>query len=119
MGAGATALLVHNCPTVSSKDIKGLLNRAETLHDAWKPKSTVAVARVWNRETEKIEHWVATNVDDLPVEIKRNLNGAECKFGPGDAEATIVGKLVDGKHNLLGIASQWRTMVNRNFWDGT
>ncbi|MFJ5268383.1 hypothetical protein [Streptomyces sp. NPDC088358] len=96
---------------------------------------------------------MATHLPEMPAEIKNNLNGARYIFGDGDAEASIVGALEEGKHDLLGIASstricpschgaikgvpgmvettvgrgveqlpkftQWRTAINKNFWDGT
>lgn len=108
--AGATPLLVHNdnCPTVSQKDVEGLLGKAQSLYEAYgKEKATVSVARVWNRETRQAEEWVSTHLSDLPAEIRNNLGGAKYKFGEGDAEATIVGALGD-KYDLLGIASSTR-----------
>lgn len=84
------------------------MGKARSLKKAYgKEKSTVAVARVWNREVGQVEEWVATNLPDLPVEIRNNLKGANCKFGGGHAEDTIVGALGD-KYDLLGIAASSR-----------
>ncbi|XVU22828.1 polymorphic toxin-type HINT domain-containing protein [Actinoplanes sp. CA-054009] len=108
--AGTTAVLVHNntCPSVSSSDISNLHQRSRDLYGVYpKDKATVAVAKVWNRAESRYEEWVATHLEDLPAEIKNNLNGATYKFGKGDAEETIAAALGDN-YDLLGIASSGR-----------
>ncbi len=115
--ADETPVLVHNCtPSVSSADINNLLIRSFEISDAYgRDNATVAVARVYNNETEEYEEWVATHLEDLPVEVRNVLDGAEYKFGKGDAEATIIAHIKNGqgtgskpKYELLGIASSNR-----------
>ncbi|MGA5343201.1 Hint domain-containing protein, partial [Streptomyces griseoincarnatus] len=108
--AGNSPLVVHNdnCPSISSSDVQGLYERANSLYSAYgQDSATVAVARVWNRSTGQTEDWVATHLSDMPAAIRNNLGGASYKFGEGHAEATIVGALGD-QFELLGIASSTR-----------
>ncbi|QES51438.1 hypothetical protein DEJ50_29940 [Streptomyces venezuelae] len=102
--AGATPVLVHNCGGA-------LLDRARELYATRADEaSTVAVARVQNVNTNRVETWVATERTGLPDEWKGGnapLRGERYIPGQGHAEATIMNRL-GSDWKIVGMASSTR-----------
>ncbi|MGW4897680.1 polymorphic toxin-type HINT domain-containing protein [Kitasatospora sp. NPDC004240] len=123
--AGATPVLVHNC-TIDRADMARMyIQTAKTFQQVEnKANSALALAKVWNGTTKKIEDWAAlTSPDPMSTAVANQLSGHTIVPTTGHAEWSLYRQLdvlnsAGGKYEMMGITSSGRFCTSNNCYGG-